>query len=307
MTWPWWVAGGLGIALVLSVAWIIRLRGAITWSPPAGTQRALALHTRVVGERGPSVVLLHGLAGSGIYFGAHFDTLGEGGRLIVPDLLGFGRSPRPEGALYTIDEHVEALAETLLELGLDRPALIAGHSTGCLVALGLATQRPELVSGVVAFCPPIYRDVQHATARIGGISKMVEMFALETPTAKATCQWMCEHRAVAGKLATLLRPDLPAPIARDGVQHTWASYSGTLKRVVLRGDAATWIPTIGARVALIAGDRDPVTDLGLLGELAEANPRVTLEVWPGDHDLPLRDPDRCVEALKAQMGAAIKT
>ncbi len=294
-----WAALAFAILVGALTGWVLWSRRGVRWSMPSGEERVLALSVRVVGGSGPAVVLLHGLAGSGRYFGARFDALGQGGRLLVPDLLGFGRSPRPAGAQYSVEEHVGAVAEVIEALAPGGPALIAGHSTGCVVALGLAVMRPELVSGVVAFCPPVYRDAAHAKARIGAIGKRVEMFALETPMARATCRWMCEHREAAGVLAQLLRPDLPAPIARDGVQHTWASYSGTLKRVVLQGHASAWLSEISVPVRLIAGDRDPVTDLELLRSLAASNPLIQLEIWPGDHDQPLRDPDRCVAALLA--------
>ena len=293
-----WV--GVGVLIIGSLLgfWILAIRGQITWAPPNGDSRALTLHVRVSGKAGPAVVLLHGLAGSGRYFGAHFDDLSDRYRVIVPDLLGFGQSPRPPDARYDVNDHIKALVQTLDELGIKGHSVIVGHSTGCVLALALAQQRPERVSSVVAFCPPFYEDTESATERIGAISQVVKMFALDTPLARAACRWMCNNREAAGAIAPMLRPDLPAPIARDGVQHSWASYSGTLKHVVLQGHASVWIPQLEVPVRMIAGELDPVTDLALLSRLAESNPAVSLEIWPGDHDLPLRTPDKCVQALE---------
>ena len=58
------------------------------------------LRTRVVGTDAPATVLLHGIVGCGDYLGACYDTLADGRRLVVPDLLGFGdsyRSASPAG------------------------------------------------------------------------------------------------------------------------------------------------------------------------------------------------------------------
>ncbi len=69
-----------------------RRRSRIHWRPPSGTAWSGSLHARLVGDTGPPIVLLHGMAGSRRYWGAAYDVLGRHGRLIVPDLLGFGSS-----------------------------------------------------------------------------------------------------------------------------------------------------------------------------------------------------------------------
>src|SRR5688572_2143511 len=97
----------------------------------------LALHVRTLGERGQVIVLLHGLAGSERYYGAAFDALASDARLVVPDLLGFGKSPKPPSG-YGPDQHSAALGETLDALGVDAPVLLVGHSAGALVALAFA-------------------------------------------------------------------------------------------------------------------------------------------------------------------------
>lgn len=47
---------------------------------------------------------------------------------------------------------------------------------------------------------------------------------------------MCHYRALAARIAVVLRPDLPAAIARDAVQHNWASYPATMRNVIIDGD-----------------------------------------------------------------------
>jgi len=169
------------------------------------------------------MLLLHGLVGSGRYWGGAFDVLARGRRLVVPDLLGFGRSPRPARG-YGPDDHVAAIVGCLDELGATDAAVVGAHSAGALIALRLAAMHPERVAAVVAFGPPAYADSRAARARMSALGPMARLFVLPTGLAAAACAWTCNHRTAAARLAVLSHPGLPAPIAADSVQHSWDSY-----------------------------------------------------------------------------------
>ena len=63
-----------------------------TWA----SARALSIHREVVGpDDGPVVLLLHGLTASRRYWVPRVYPLAARYRLIVPDLPGFGLSPKP--------------------------------------------------------------------------------------------------------------------------------------------------------------------------------------------------------------------
>src|SRR4051794_8527113 len=98
---------------------------------------------------GPPVLLLHG-SGPGTTAAAWdplVAALEPHHRVIAPDLLGFGASPRPAGSLR------EAWTRQVLELvdahGLTSFAIV-GNSAGAAVALSVAAARPEAVTRVVA-------------------------------------------------------------------------------------------------------------------------------------------------------------
>ncbi len=301
----WVTLVGLG-AVCASVATgaerIRRRRRRIDWTPPHGAEHHGTLFARTLGETGPPIVLLHGLGASNRYWGAAFDELAEVGRLVVPDLLGFGASPRPPAG-YGPHEHADAVAACLRELGADdRPALVGGHSTGCLVALHLAARHPNLVGGIVAFAPPLYDDREEGLRHVARLGLMARGFVLDTPLAFRTCRWVCDHRETAARLAAIVRPDLPAPIARDGVQHTWPSYSETLDRLVLRSDSVTLVRALRLPIRFVTGERDPVPDRAVLAELGAGRENVTVEVWPdADHELVLTRPRACVEVMRGAL------
>ena len=269
----------------------------LTWAPSGASEHDAYLHVRRLGENGPPVVLLHGLLASSRYWGRAFDVLAEDHRLVAPDLLGFGASPRPDHG-YGPGEHADAVARCLRELGLDdAPALVVGHSMGSIVALHLAHRHPGLVERVVAFAPPIYDSRADAVRHIRALGFMTRLFAFDTRLARRACRWVCDHRELTGRLATRLRGDLPASIARDGVQHTWASYSQSVEEVILSPTPPSILEQPHCPVHIVAGHADTILDLPLLQRL-EQRRRITLDIWAdAEHDLILRQPGRCVEVL----------
>ena len=97
---------------------------------------------------GPPVVLLHGngsmiedFASSGIMDAAGY-------RFIAFDRPGFGYSERPRDRNWDPLEQAGLLLRTLGRLGIERPVVV-GHSWGALVALAMALEAPEDVSGLV--------------------------------------------------------------------------------------------------------------------------------------------------------------
>ena len=283
-------AGAAAAALAMQSARTRRVRGRIAWAAGAGASHDGALHARSLADGTAGVLLLHGLGGSNAYWGAAYDTLAGTGRLIAPDLLGFGRSPRPSSG-YTATDHVLALTAVLGELGVTGPIVVGAHSFGCLVAFALAEQRPDLVAGVVAFCPPLYPDEATARERVARLGWLEHQLASDGRWAEITCRWVCKHRGAAAVVASLVRPGLPAVIRRDGVQHSWASYSQSFRHVLASAEGSRWLAKIDVPVELVAGTEDPVTDLAYLRRLAEELPHVTLTIRDGaDHDLPLTDP-----------------
>lgn len=267
------------------------------WAPPRGELVHGSLAYRRLGESGPFIVLLHGLAGSNRFWGGPYDRLSQHGRLIVPDLLGFGDSPW-QAPGFSSDDHVAALTACLEEAGVDQPAVVVGHSLGALIAIRLAATQPARVRNVIALTPTIYRDVIDARRRLSGYGVMERLFSADSRTAKAICMWMCDHREMAAKIAVWLRPDLPRAVAGDAVRHTWQSYSETYHRVIQSADALGWLPELRCQLLMVAGDRDPLVDLDLLQELSVSGPRIALRVIRGaGHDLPLRFAEQCVNCI----------
>ena len=119
-------------------------------------QRPPILHIAEDVGDGPVVILLHGIASSASTFELVVPRLRETHRVIAIELLGFGDSPAPPDADYTIDEHVAAIAATIRSLRLRGPFTLVGHSLGSLLSARYAAQHPREVTHLVLASPPIY-------------------------------------------------------------------------------------------------------------------------------------------------------
>ena len=108
-----------------------------------------------VGE-GPVIILVHGIASSAATFKRLIPMLSDKHRCIAIDLLGFGESPAPDNATYTIEEHVASIHETIKSLKLRAPFVLVGHSLGSLLSARYAAVHPEQVSRLVLVSPPVY-------------------------------------------------------------------------------------------------------------------------------------------------------
>lgn len=108
----------------------------------------------VLGE-GPPVLLLHGFDSSFLEFRRLAPLLAIGTQLFIPDLFGFGFSPRPADGDYSptgVLRHLEAL---VLAIGDRNPAPLGliGASMGGSVAVELARRLPEKVQRLLLLAP----------------------------------------------------------------------------------------------------------------------------------------------------------
>ena len=101
---------------------------------------------RMSGE-GPTVVLIHGIAGSSTTWREVMPALAEHYTVIAGDLLGHGHSAKPRGD-YSLGAYASGLRDLLAVLGQERCTVI-GHSLGGGVAMQFAYQFPERAERLV--------------------------------------------------------------------------------------------------------------------------------------------------------------
>ncbi len=130
-------------ALASSVEW---------WPGPNRASGSPGLQTPVaVLGQGPTVLLLHGFDSSFLEFRRLAPLLASDHRLVIPDLHGFGFSPRPASADYDPESVLRHLDGLLPRLG---PGVgLIGASMGGAVAVELARRHPETIARLLLLAP----------------------------------------------------------------------------------------------------------------------------------------------------------
>jgi len=124
----------------------------MSWTSHYVDAGELRTHYLEAGDRAaPPVVLIHG-GGAGAdsisNWSQTIPTLAVDRRVIAVDMLGFGRTAKPEGFVYSQSARTRHLRDFLHALGMQRVALV-GNSMGGATALGVAMDEPALVDRLV--------------------------------------------------------------------------------------------------------------------------------------------------------------
>ena len=100
---------------------------------------------------GVPLVLIHGLGDRDESWAPMLKRLKRAGfHVYAPDLLGYGRSPRPDNGDYSVAGESKFVYDFIQSLGLQKTD-VGGWSMGGWIALTLAHDHPELLDRVVVF------------------------------------------------------------------------------------------------------------------------------------------------------------
>lgn len=241
-----------------------------------------SLHVVANESRGRRTLFLHGLTASGASWGRvlpHCPGLAP----VVPDLLGFGNSPKPD-ASYDLDCHLSAL-EAIVEQY--HPTAVVGHSMGAVVALGAMKRWPSISAGVLV-SPAVFESREQARRAMHGAPILHRATLRSTPLARAMCETVCMLRPALQRVAPIFIRDLPPEVVRAEFDHNWQSYSRSMDNLVLDGLVPGLLRQLGDRICVIHGREDETVPLSLVQPLAPLVGRMV--VVDGDHLALLRNP-----------------
>lgn len=127
---------------------------------------------------GEVVVFLHG-SGPGASghsnFKGNYPLLVEAGyRCVIPDLIGYGFSDKPDDRDHPLSFFVECVKQTLDIAGVQR-CTVVGNSLGGAIAIGLALDYPELVDKLVLMAPGGLSEMPEYQ-QMAGMQKMFQVF-----------------------------------------------------------------------------------------------------------------------------------
>ena len=273
------------------------------------------LHVADFGGSGTPIVLVHGLGGSHANWLAVGERLAERGRVLAPDLAGFGRTPLA-GRSSGVGAN-RALLDRFLGASCEEPAVLVGNSMGGLIALMEASLRPDKVAALVLVGPAQPRPLLAAADWM-----VVATFAAYAmPMVGETfVRWRARLLGPEGMVRQTLalccvdadrvpRDVFAAHVAlaeERAAAMPWAAeaFLGAARSVVARTIRAGWfaelVHAVKAPTLLLQGDCDRLVPLAASRALAESRPDWRLEVLPGIGHVPqLEAPGRFVDVVGA--------
>ncbi|GAA1222507.1 alpha/beta hydrolase [Rhodoglobus aureus] len=249
-----------------------------------------------VGE-GPVIILVHGIASSAATFAHVVPQLSDNYRCISIDLLGFGDSPSPEDATFTIEEHVASIAATVRSLKLNAPFILVGHSLGSLLAARFAAMHPNQISRLILVSPPIYvppRSIGDpiVRARVGAYMRAYEFLRLNKDFTMAT--------------ADTLRRLFQLDDILDVSEHNWRAFVLSLKNCIEQQTTISDIASVRVPIDVVYGSLDQFITPGTM-RIIEQMRHVTMhKVDANDHLVRKRLARRLVEVISANREVSAK-
>lgn len=239
----------------------------------------------------PTVVLIHGMAGSSRMWLESMQYLAASAHVIAPDLLGHGQSGRGRSLDYSIGNQASVVRDLLLRLGIER-ATIVGQSLGGGVAMQFAYQFPERTERLVLV------DAGGLGKEVTPLLRLLSLpgsgFVLGGVTAPPVMAAFRALAAVGHRLGMRLAPEereMAASFDSLADPATRRSFLATLRSVVdFNGQAVSGrnrlYLTEAMPVMVCWGDRDSIIPSSHAALVSEALPHAHVEIFPGAGHFP---------------------
>jgi pimeloyl-ACP methyl ester carboxylesterase len=249
------------------------------------------LYYYAAGSRGAGepIVLIHGFPTSSHLWRDVVPLLPSGRRVVVLDLLGYGRSDRPMERDLSIKGHAERVIALLDALRIQYAAIV-GHDLGGGIAQYLAVRHPTRVERLclidsVGFDEWPTRQIKMAKATLPLTRHLPTTWILSALRSEMERGYTQESRGTRS-MDIYIRP-FCSPEGRDVlVQHLEALDPEETVALEPR------LGEIMAPTAVITGAHDPFIIPGVARQLHEAIPNSTLDVLPDvRHFTPEESPD----------------
>jgi pimeloyl-ACP methyl ester carboxylesterase len=253
-------------------------------------RRGPTLNVAIDEGEGPAVVLVHGIASSSVTFENVVPLLRPRHRVIAVDLLGFGASPAPPHASFTVEQHVEYLARTIDRLDLPDRFVLVGHSLGALVTSRYAVTRSELLAGLVLVSPPVYLPPEFIGDPVDRRAMRLYLTAFELLRRK---------KAFTMRNAALLNRLSPIKNLLDVNEGNWNAFVLSLQNSIESQTALTDIAAASVPIQVVYGTLDPLLVPGSMRMLERLRHVTVHRVNANDHVIRKRMARVVVVAVEA--------
>lgn len=256
------------------------------------------LYCYAAGTRGAGepVVFIHGFPTSSHLWETVVPQVPDGHRIVVFDLLGFGRSDRPLGRDLSIKAHADRVIQLLDALGINY-ACVVGHDLGGGIAQHLAIRHPTRVSRLclinsVAFDDWPVQEVRMAQATLPLTRHLPSAILLPVVRLDLLRGYVDDDRG-SRSLAQYMLPFDTAE-GRDALMEHLAALDNAETTAL-----EPRLKDIVQPTAVLWGAHDPWLTTKVAKRLQAAIPGSTLEIVPdARHFTPEEAPERIGAALR---------
>jgi len=250
------------------------------------------LYYYAAGTRGEGdpIILLHGFPTSSHVWGNLVALLPAGHRIVVPDLLGFGRSDAGDRDDLSIEGHADRLLALIDTLRIRRCCLV-GHHLGACVAATIAARCPDRVTHL-ALLHPLAGDVTFtgtfAVMRAFlPLMRITPPALLRRPMRAELIRWFSDPARARTTVDQYMAMWQKPPRWRQFLRQLAAISPESVMECTSR------LSTIQQPVAIVASDDDPAVPGVALQNIRKALPRATLDIVKDvRHFSPEESPER---------------
>ena len=241
-------------------------------------QSTYLLSTKVYGDPDkPQVVLLHGIATNSTIWRHTIRLLSQDYRVVTIDLLGHGKSPKPDDVAYTTELHADSIAHTLRARGLNARSAFVGFSIGALITAKLAVKYPELVGSAMLIAPPVY------ATRTAGARRLID-----TTYRRAYTYIRRLPKAQSLKALEKVQKHMPRLIGKNVINgQTWHPIMSSLRHTVQNQSIHADIQKIDTEIpiAILYGSLDHLVIGKRVHQLARMKPQTTIKKVRAPHGI----------------------
>ena len=256
--------------------------------------------------QGRPIIMLHGLAGNLRNFTyALSERLDQDYRVIAIDRAGCGWSKRSKPEIATLQEQARIIAQFIDKEQIDKP-LIVGHSLGGAIALALALEYNNKISGLALICP--------ATQTVDKVPDIFQFLNISN----RLLRFFLAH-TFSSLFGILTRKDTfeiafsPEPVSENFSIKGGGDLALTSKAFIKTSEdlvfALSSAPLLVGRekelnvpTKTLFGEKDEILDVKLHGERFAELSGTQIKVLAGKgHMLPLTQPEECSTFIRSMM------
>ncbi|EXJ70225.1 uncharacterized protein A1O5_06293 [Cladophialophora psammophila CBS 110553] len=216
---------------------------------------------------GRPIFFIHGLGGTSDYFGPVMTRLGNSWTYHLSDLEGHGLSPTSATSKLSIASFASDAYQLCSQAGINAESglTVVAHSMGCLVAMKLALDHPDLVKTLILQGPgpsPLPEAASKATYARAALAREKGMLGVvDAVVGAGTSDYSKAHN--------------PLAIAAARISLLGQDPEGYAKACIALADSVTDtldIAALKARVLIITGDEDKVSPPEMCKKMKEKIP-----------------------------------